>query len=197
MKLKNFLTVAMISLLTACSACGPAQLEVDSVEVDPYPFATWESCSQAVGEHPCNFTLKDQHDEDVSLYDFYGSVIVLDLSAMWCGPCQAAGSDVQATVERFSEHDVRYITVLVDDPYRQPPSLAFAQSWATNLGIVTEPVLQGSRDFLSEDPTTGWPLSSWPTFVLITADMKTHVFQAGYSQQLLDMLIEDAISQTE
>lgn len=198
MRLKNFLMVMTTLLLTACSGCGPHDKEnTDSVEQDPYPFVTWDECSQVVGEHPCNFTLKDQNDEEVSLYDFYGSVIILDLSAMWCGPCQVAGSDVQATVERFAEHDVRYLTVLVDDPQGQPPSLAYVQSWALNLGIVTEPVLQGSREFLNADPTKGWPLSSWPTFVLITADMKITVFQAGYSQQLLDMLIEDAIAQAE
>ena len=198
MKIGKLLATSMLLFLTtACSSCAQDGKQTDSVSTDPYPFATWDECSQVVGDHPCNFTLKDQHDEDVSLYDFYGSAIVLDLSAMWCGPCQVAGTDVQATVERFSEHDISYITVLIDDPAGQAPTLAQAQGWANSYGITSEPVLQGSREFLNSDPTQGWPLSSWPTFVLITTDMRIHVFQSGYNQQLLDMLIEETISQNQ
>ena len=55
--------------MVACSSCGPAELETtetaEEVEEDPYPFATWESCSQSEGDHPCNFTLLDQSDEEV------------------------------------------------------------------------------------------------------------------------------------
>ena len=187
-----------MGLLTACSACGPAELKTETAApADPYPFAVWEDCSQVALDHPCNFTLKDQNDEDVSLYDFYGSTIVLDLSAMWCGPCQIAARDVQATVERFADHDVRYISVLIDNQQGERPTLADAQTWANTFGITSEPVLQGSRDILNADPTQGWPLGSWPTFVLITSDMKILLFQAGYNQQLLDILIEDTIAHSQ
>lgn len=182
----------------ACASCGPAELETTETAVeDPYPFATWETCSQAIGDHPCNFTLPDQNGEEVSLYDFYGAPIVLDLSVMWCGPCQLAGSDVQATTDRFSDDGLRYITMLIEDLGGEPVDVVDAESWATTLGIISEPVLQGSRDMLSPNVTTGWPLASWPTFVLITADMKIYTFQAGYSQTLLDSLIEETIAQTQ
>lgn len=195
--MKRILLSMLLMLAAACSACGPGQLIVDdSVEVDPYPWAN-EACSNEIGSQPCNFELLDQNDEMVSLYDFYGSVVILDLSAMWCGPCQIAGSDVQGTIERFAEHDVRYITVLVDNLQGNPPALSDVQSWASNLGIETEPILQGSRDFLNADPSLGWPLESWPTFILITSEMEVYYFQKGYNQQVLDMLIEDTISQTQ
>lgn len=197
--MRNFLLTAAMIFMSACSACGPAELRTgDSVSVDPepYPWAS-DECSQVIGEQPCNFELRDQNDELVSLYDFYGSTIILDLSAMWCGPCVQAGSDVQATIERFSEHDIAYITVLIDNPQGQPPTLSDAQGWAANLGIESEPVLQGSRELLSHDPEVGWPLESWPTFIMITSDMKVYYFQKGYNQQVLDMLIEDTISQSQ
>ena len=104
--------------------------------------------------------------------------------------------DVQATAERFAEDDVRYITVLVENLQGLPPELSDVQSWASDLGITTEPVLQGSRDLVNPDPALGYPLESWPTFVLITKDMKVYTYQKGYNQQVLDMLIEDTISQT-
>ena len=194
--MKRMLSLLTLALLTACSACGPGELKTETAgPPDPYPFATWETCSQVVGDHPCNFTLLDQNDEEVSLYDFYGSTIILDLSAMWCGPCQAAASDVQATAERFE--GVKYITVLIDNLQGETPTLTDAQTWASTFGITSEPVLQGSRDLLDSDPSKGWPLGSWPTFILITSDMELYLFQAGYNQQLLDMLIEDTISQSQ
>ena len=185
-------------LLTACTSCNPnLQSEAnDTVVEGPYPFATWDTCSQNVGDHPCNFTLEDQNAQEVSLYDFYGSPIVLDLSAMWCAPCNAAASDAQATADRFAEYDVRYLTVLIEDATASDVDLQDCQDWAASYGI-EEPVLAGSRDLLSSSASTGWPLSSWPTFVLITADMEINVFQAGYSQAILDYLIEDTIAKSQ
>jgi|ETNvirnome_2_300_1030623.scaffolds.fasta_scaffold25046_2 thiol-disulfide isomerase/thioredoxin len=186
-------------LLTACSACHPnlESTDNDSVVENPYPFAVWETCSQAEGDHPCNFTLLNQYDEEVSLYDFYGNVIVLDFSAMWCSPCQQAGADVQETVEKFKDNDVRYVTVLIENFSGDDPTLADVQSWASNLGITSEPILQGSRDLLSGSPSTGWPLQSWPSFAFITSDMEIHIWQAGYNQQMLELMIEDTIAQTQ
>ena len=73
-------------LISACNACTPRLDKSDDSQVqeNPYP---WEECSQHIEEHPCNFTLVDQHGNDVSLYDFYKQPIVLDFSVMWCGPC--------------------------------------------------------------------------------------------------------------
>jgi thiol-disulfide isomerase/thioredoxin len=200
--MKRLLLFAALVATTsmACSSCGPAELETESaavVEEEPWPFVTWEDCSQAVGDHPCNFTLLDQDNKEISLYDFYGSTVILDLSAMWCGPCQMAGSDVQNTIERFADEDIRYVTVLIENLQGDPPNQSDVQSWAMNLGIETEPILQGSRSFLSNDATIGWPLESWPTFVLITSEMEVYIFQKGYNQQVLDMLIEDTILQTQ
>ena len=37
--------------------------------------------------------LMAKHGNEANLYDHYGKVIILDLSVMWCGPCQMAGKD--------------------------------------------------------------------------------------------------------
>ena len=74
-------------------------------------------CSQAIGDHPCNFILKDQNDREVSLYDVYGKIIILDISAMWCGPCRTAASEVEDLQTRYGD-DIVYLTLLVEDASR-------------------------------------------------------------------------------
>ena len=106
--------------------------------------ADWD-CSMNIGEHPCNFTLKDQNNKDVELYDFYGEFVILDFSVEWCGPCQAAASGITETKQKYP--NINYITILVENISGEEPSISNLQAWANSFGI-SEPVLKGSRDIL-------------------------------------------------
>ena len=178
-------------MLTALSLVGCSNDNNDTMQESPI---TWTECSQNIDDHPCNFTLLDQNNEERSLYDFYGKVIVLDFSAMWCGPCKSAASHIQETADN---NDVHYITVLIENSYGMPPELEDAQTWVNMFSITSEPVLMGSRDMLSSDPELGWPLTSWPAFFFITPDMKIKFHQKGFNQQTIDALIEETGSATE
>ena len=58
------------------------------------PPNTLEGEGFSEGQVPHDFRVPDQHGDEVSLWQFYGSVILLDISTMWCGPCQQIAREV-------------------------------------------------------------------------------------------------------
>ena len=149
-------------------------------------------CAYWDGDRVCDFERPDASGISVSLYGFSGSPIVLDLSAMWCAPCQAAAADTNNTVSRYSDDNLRYITVLFEDLEGNHPDGADLQLWVDNFGI-TEPVLGSDYSLLNADSTQGFPLRAWPTFILIDEDLIIRERVEGWSQVALDEAIERLI----
>ena len=150
-----------------------------------------DECENSLGNVACDFAMIDQNGKQVNLYDFHGKIIVLDFSAMWCGPCQFAALDVENTVEKYGSDDIVYITVLVEDSSGNPPDKKDLQKWADNFGIENNPVLAGSREWLS---LSGYELTGWPTFYFITPTMVVKEYQRGYSKSNIDRAIEDLLA---
>ena len=134
------------------------------------PIVDWDDCSQQIGDHPCDFKLIDQNGEEFNLYDHHGKIIILDFSAMWCGPCQLAALEVEELQKKYDDKIV-YVTILIENMKYDSPSRSDLKRWAKSFGIESAPVLGGSRKILSADPNIGWPLSAWPQFHIIDQNM--------------------------
>jgi len=187
-------------LLALIVACTPS---LQTEEVATYDTQTQETpalgiytdgvCGHTIGDDICDLVLKDQNDETWRLYDFQGDVILLDFSAMWCGPCQSAASTVQEMQDFYNFEGFEYVTILIDDPTGDTIELSEVQDWATTFGIETATVLQGSRELINSDPSLGYPISSWPTFVFVDRDLSIFWGIYGYSEEYLKMVIEDML----
>lgn len=180
----------------ACNSCGPAELEtsVDTspdVPEEPYPWATWETCAHNIGDNPCNFTLMDQHGEEVDLYEHHGKVILLDFSVMWCGPCNSIAPLADQWIEAYGEDNFVWITVLIEDRSGDTVEQSDLESWANSFGT-NAPILAGSRDMIdvTEPLEDGYPIASWPTIVIIDQSMVLQHGINGWSQTAIQGWVE-------
>ena len=188
--MKNLIFLSLLAVLTACSPEGsPIDIlndddSIDGVEpapVSPYhPDVNWDECNGREDAHPCNIISFDQNGDEFDLYKHYGSLIVLDLSAMWCGPCNQAGAHAQAVQDQYIGEDLVYITVLIEDQQGGPVDLSDLQEWATAYGNTTSPVVTGDRTMLTSGGGT-FDLTSWPTFFYIDRDMLIRDIDKGYN----------------
>mgnify|MGYP003628681067 CR=1 FL=1 len=178
----KYLTTAIVAL--AISACTPTKVDITEggmstgqPPADPHAWVTWETCGQRVGDHPCNFSLVDQHGKNIELYDYHGKVIVIDFSTMWCGVCVQIATKGDELVAEHGADNVIWLTVLIENATGNPPTGEDLSQWADTFGI-TVPVLAGDRSMIDYSATTGYPIAAWPTLVIIDREM---VLQHGIS----------------
>jgi hypothetical protein len=186
-----FLSLTSCGYLSSCTGAGDKP--EDSSTVENNDNIDWEECGQRVGEHPCNFSLKDKDGNTFSLYDYYGDVIVLDFSTMWCGYCGVAAQTVQEHQDKHGPAGFQYVTVLIEDYQGSSVSEAEAKIWADTYGITSAPVLVGDRSLIDPTAVSGYPITGWPTFVIINRDMVITSGISGWSEQALALAIESSL----
>jgi len=73
--------------------------------------------NSVIGPKPAiNFTYTDQNGKMVSLSDYKGKVVVVDVWATWCAPCKVEIPYLKKMEEAFKDKDVTFISVSLDYP---------------------------------------------------------------------------------
>jgi thiol-disulfide isomerase/thioredoxin len=135
------------------------------------PPADLEEQGFDVGQVVPDVRLPDQFGAEVSLWQFYGNVIVLDVSTIWCLPCQALAEGTQETQDTYDDQDFTYVTVLQEDAYFEPPDTEDLNVWVDAFALSTPVLADGDKTGASViDPTE----PSWPVVLVIDREMKVH-----------------------
>ena len=140
----------------------------------------------ALGDVVPDFTLSDQCDDPVRLWDFTGEWIVIDNSQHDCGPCQsmAQGEHKFLTELRAEGYQVRVITLMGNglSDSLTTPSNELLNEWSDYFGI-TDPVLADRgyayAVFAPYLTSTGEGYG-YPAWVLIGPDMTLRGGNIGF-----------------
>ncbi len=196
----------LIGLLLGSSllwSCGPAEVKTpEPVEetaedvIDVTDNITWDDCGGAIGDKACDFTFIDQNAVDWNLYEHYGTVMILDFSAIWCGVCRNIASDAQVIQDTFTDqgYDFIWVTILVDGAsWGVSPSPDEIDDWVDSYGMTSSPVLTGDRSVIDTSGADGYPVSGWPTLVIVDETLTiTHGIN-GWNEAAVMGWLEDVL----
>jgi peroxiredoxin len=175
-------TVVLSTLLLG-SGCVPRLVSPADTD-DDTAVCTWEAPTNSwprreppaclegegfgIGQVVPDFRLMDQNGDTTSLWQFYGTVIVWDLSTIWCRPCQQLASESEDLYDAWRDQGMIYLTILVEDVDGNPPEQDDLQLWASNFGMTTPIVSDADRSY----STPAIPDGSYPVLLVIGRDMR-------------------------
>ena len=119
-----------------------------------------------MGETPPDMCMKDQFGKDVSLWQFYGQLILLDVRSEWSGPSQVLAPDVEEIWTDYKDQGFMYLTLLTEDMVSDTPSIETLAQWAEDFSI-TAPVLSDSEGYRTQLV----PSAAYPKLILINRNM--------------------------
>jgi peroxiredoxin len=181
-----------VLLVAALAGCGGGQEAAESeAEMSEGAVAQQDASVESGGEgvgtekgmSPPAFTLPALDGAQVSLSDYEGKVVVLDLWATWCPPCR---QEIPFLVELHKELESQGLVVLGVglDQGGESALAPFAEEYG-----VTYPVLVGNRDVQAAYGVTGIP-----TTFLIGRDGRIATKHVGYHPSMAESMREEVMA---
>lgn len=127
--------------------------------------------------------LADVCEEPVRLHDLAGRYLVVDISAMDCGPCQSAAQEEEAFVEDMAAQGIEVMVVTMLAPSLSDvagtPTTRELRDWIDTFGLHS-PVLADRIWGLSVAYPYHGDDFGYPTFILVAPDLTVLSTSVGY-----------------
>ena len=178
----------------ACTASKPDDTTTpEETAIEETSPITWEECSFRIGEHICDIELPAHTGKVWSLYENHGRPMVIDLSTEWCPVCKTAAQQAESIMQDWSSHNLLWVTILVENDQGEEPTAQDLAEWESNYGVTNSIILAGSRDLIEASGQQGFPLTSWPTFVILTDDLLIFHGVGGWSEEYLNQKLTEML----
>lgn len=144
----------------------------------------------ARGEPAPNFTFPDVNGKMVSLSDFKGKVVLVDVWATWCGPCKEEIPHLIKLEKEMHGQEIVFIGVSVDTQEKK-------QAW---LDMIQEKGLKGVQLFVGafngSEICKDYEITSIPRFMVFDKDGKIYSMNAPRpSDNELKVILQNLLKQ--
>ncbi len=150
------------------------------------------------GDFSANWTAEDMHGQEIKLKRFYGQVVLIDLSAEWCGPCRIAAETLDDEYTERKDEGFTIIQLMLDgyNPGDGNPDL---ERWAGDFDLTNMLIDDGAGDLYPHYTPAGggWGI---PNYTIIGRDHTIEDwYQAGGTANfgLIDSLLEEEAPSVE
>lgn len=92
-------------------------------------------------------------EKRVTLADYKGDVVMINIWATWCAPCRAEMPSMQKLHENYGDKGLSIVAVSIDDEYSQENIQSFASEYNLTFDILHDPQGNIQRTY----QTTGVP----------------------------------------
>ena len=144
----------------------------------------------AAGQEFPDVWLEDQCGERVSLRDFRGYYLVVDVAAVNCGPCQAMAASAEAFLGLMEEEciPVQTVTLLAESlsSVNMPADLATRLEWVDSFGITSPVVGDEGFGYALIPGYVGEDNFGYPTTVVLDPEGRLIGTTNGYGEEVDD-----------
>lgn len=130
-----------------------------------------------MGQIVPSFPMTDQYGQQIESWDFYGMVLIVDVSAGWCGPCRSAAPGLGDFHDKHAEQGFSALHLLVDDNSNDgeiSDPVGFSADWAAQYGlnfpVTTDDSYQGYNTAYAELYFSGVFNNAIPFFAVLDRD---------------------------